>query len=36
MRPVEKRRIMPSAGMVMATYVCEECQLETFRTIKDD
>jgi hypothetical protein len=36
MRPTEKRRITPSTGMVMVTYICEQCQFETFRMVKDE
>jgi C4-type Zn-finger protein len=36
MRPTEKRRITPLDEMVMVTYVCEQCQFETVRTLKGD
>ena len=35
MRPIEKRRIRQSLPMVMVTYVCDLCQFETFRVVKD-
>jgi C4-type Zn-finger protein len=36
MRPTEKHRVAPLAQMIMIIYVCEQCQFETMRTLKDD
>jgi hypothetical protein len=33
--PVSKRRAERLLNMVVLRYVCERCQLETFRTSKD-
>jgi hypothetical protein len=36
MTPTEKKPITAAAGLVMVTYVCEQCGTETFRTYKDE
>jgi hypothetical protein len=36
MRPMYKRQIKPSAGIVMVTYACPPCDAEAFLTVKDD
>jgi hypothetical protein len=34
--PTSKRRGSPAFKLTVIRYVCEPCQFETFRTVKDD
>jgi transposase-like protein len=36
MRPVERKPIRLSRGLVEVTYRCDSCGMETNRTIKED